>query len=140
MSDTSLFDCPNALSAFSSIENSLLSSCLCNDSTMLSSVTIVLILFSSLFAKVPYYSRCYAYHKERTQPNRQIFFHCIICLLINQSRFFLIIFEVIFVDELLLCDVDLALTLSFSLSSTLLPCTSNLCVLTPIGVQVINVQ
>lgn len=97
-------------------------------------------LFSSLFAKVPYYSRCYAYHKERTQPNRQIFFHCVIYLLINQSRFFLIIFEVVFVDELLLCDVDLALTLSFSLSSTLLPCTSNLCVLTPIGVQVINVQ
>lgn len=62
-------------------------------------------------------------------------------LFAHQSKsFFLIIFEVVFVDELLLCDVDLALTLSFSLSSTLLPCTSNLCVLTPIGVQVINVQ
>ena len=103
-------------------------------------ITAIFATFSSLFAKVPYYSRRYAYHKDCTQPNRQIFFYCVICLLINQSRFFLIIFEVVFVDELLLCDVDLALTLSFSLSSTLLPCTSNLCVLTPIGVQVINVQ
>lgn len=107
---------------------------------ILSLSPLFLRLFSSLFAKVPYYSRRYAYHKDCTQPNRQIFFYCVICLLINQSRFFLIIFEVVFVDELLLCDVDLALTLSFSLSSTLLPCTSNLCVLTPIGVQVINVQ